>query len=903
MYATGNSHDSCREPGLKYAERMKRTTSAKDPTDVSGATEKSGVEEAQWQLRGGEFPIVGMGASAGGLEALENFFKHVPPSSGLAFVIVQHLDPTHTSVLDELLQRCTTMKVSQVEDLTQVQPDHVYVIPPNFDMYLLHNILHLVKIKVTPVRGLQLPINSFFRSLAEELRDRSIGIVLSGMGTDGTLGLKAIKEQAGIVLVQDPETAKFDGMPRSAVNSGLADIVASAEELPARLLALLQHTPVLVSPVSTAQDDSRSDLDKLIMLLRRQVGHDFSMYKRNTLHRRIERRMGLHQILKIKDYVQFLGENPQELELLFKELLIGVTSFFRDSSVWDQLSNEILPTLLKKQSASRALRAWVAGCSTGEEAYSLAIVFKESLDNLKDLGKFSVQIFATDLNRDSVRIARQGFFADASMAEVSPERLGRFFIKEEKGYRVTHEIRAMITFAPQNLISDPTFCNLDILCCRNLLIYFTQELQNKILTLFHYSLKPGAVLFLGNAESVGGFTDLFVHEGGSSRFFWRKETARNTHAIHFPSATSAHKSDQVKATPTPVNTPPNLQTLAEQWVLQHRTPASVLVNDQGDILFIIGRTGRYLEPAAGKVNWNALVMAREGLREPLTTAFQKVCHQKQSAILRRLKVTENRLNYFVDVGIEFIHDPGALLGLLMIMFTEVPGSRSLSKSQSGKAEPSNDRVRELEQEVQRSHEELEKTLEEHQTSREELKSINEEMQSANEELQSLNEELTTSKEELQSLNEELQTVNAELQAKANESYAANNDMRNLLDSTEIATVFLDNSLNVRRFTESANKVIKLIPTDVGRPITDLVTNLIYPDFESDVRNVLRTLVSIDKSLVTHDGQYFATRLMPYRTIDNRIDGVVITFTDLSRAMKIAAEARSQLVDTEKGIVK
>ena len=882
---------------------MKKSKSANDIKDVLEATEQPDVAKAHRQPKRGEFPIVGMGASAGGLEALEKFFKHVPPASGLAFVIVQHLDPTHTSVLDELLQRCTAMKVSQVEDLTRVQPDHVYVIPPNVDMHLLLGVLHLVKIKASPARGLQLPINSFFRSLAVDLRDRSIGIILSGMGTDGTSGLKAIKEQAGIVLVQDPDTAKFDGMPRSAVNAGLADIVASAEELPARLLTVLQQTPAFVSSVPTVEDDSRSDLQKLIILLRRQGGHDFSMYKQNTLHRRIERRMGLHQILKMADYVQYLGENPQELELLFKELLIGVTSFFRDIAIWDQLRDEILPTLLKTRSASRALRAWVAGCSSGEEAYSLAIVFKESLEQVKHMGEFSLQIFATDLNRDAVKIARQGFFSDASVAEISSERLGRFFIKEVKGYRVSNEIRAMITFAPQNLIADPTFCNLDILCCRNLLIYFTQELQKKILPLFHYSLKPGGVLLLGNAESVGSFVDLFSHQRGSSRFYWRKETVKNTHAILFPSATSAHKADLVKAPAIQVNASPNLQTLAEQWVLQHRTPASVLVNDQGDILFIIGRTGRYLEPAAGKVNWNALVMAREGLRDPLTTAFHAVCHQKQSAILRRLKVSENGLNYFVDVGIEFIHDPGALCGLVMIVFTEVPGSRSELKRKRGKAEPSIDRVRELEQEVQRSHVELERTVETHQTAQEELKSINEEMQSANEELQSLNEELTTSKEELQSLNEELQTVNAELQAKADESYAANNDMRNLLDSTEIATVFLDNSLKVRRFTETANKVIKLIPTDVGRPITDLVTNLIYPDFESDVRKVLRTLISIDKSLVTHDGQYFAARLMPYRTIDNRIDGVVITFTDLSRAMKIAAEARSQLVDAEKGIVK
>ena len=814
----------------------------------------------------------------------------------MAFVVVQHLDPTRKCVLAELLQRCTEMPVSEVTNFTKVQRNHVYVIPPDREMSLQHGTLHLAK--TTTPRGMRLPINSFFCSLAEEEAERSVGIVLSGMGTDGTLGLKSIKERGGVVLVQDPNSAKFDGMPRSAVDAGLADIVATAEELPVRLVALLQHTPNLNLVLTDDPDGPHGDLAKIIGLLRRQMGHDFSMYKHNTLYRRIERRMGLHQITNLKNYLQFLSKNPQEVELLFKEMLIGVTSFFRDGEAWDQLRDDVLPALLKARQSGQGLRAWVVGCSTGEEAYSLAIVFKEALERVKHSGDHSLQIFATDLDHDAVSNARQGFFSEAMVAGVSPERLNCFFIEEENGYRVISEIRGMIVFAVQNLVADSPFSNLDILTCRNLLIYFQPELQKKVLPLFHYSLKPGGVLFLGNAESVASFTDLFLSHPGKSRLFWRQDSLKNTFANVFPSSTTSPAS--YLASPTRIKEKPaaNLQTQAEQWLLQHQTPAAVLVNDQGDILFISGRTGRYLEPAAGKANWNILVMAREDLRNRLTSAFEETCRQKETVILRRLKLTESRSKSLVDMRVQYIDEPGALCGMVMIVFTDVPGAAP-KRSGADPVSP-NDRVRELELEVQRAHAEIRRIREEHQAAQEDLKSTNEEMQSANEELQSLNEELTTSKEELQSVNEELQTVNAELQAKADESSTANNDMKNLLDSTEIATVFLDSSLKVRRFTEQANKVIKLIPGDVGRPITDLATNLIYPDLETDARQVLRTLVPIDKSLVTRDGRSFATRLMPYRTMDNRIDGVVITFTDVSLTRNFEDTARVQAAGTEKG---
>ena len=466
------------------------------------------------------FPIVGIGASAGGLEALEQFLGHVPAGSGMAFVIVQHLDPTHKGIMPELLQRATGMKVIQVKDRTKVEPDCVYVIPPNKDMSILHGVLHLLE-PAAP-RGLRLPIDFFLRSLAQDQQEHSIGVILSGMGSDGTLGLRAIKEKAGVVLVQEPATAKFDGMPRSAIDAGLADIVAPVEELPGKIIAYLQRTPLHRPDRNWRwRTRRRAPWKRSVILLRAHTGHDFSLYKRNTLYRRIERRMGIHQIDKMADYVRYLQENSQELDLLFKELLIGVTSFFRDPAAWEQLREQAIPALLASRPPGQALRAWVPGCSTGEEAYSLAIVFKEAVEQVKPKGNFALQIFATDLDRDAIDKARQGVFPANIAADVSPERLNRFFVKEERGYRVRKEIREMVIFAPQNLIMDPPFTKLDILSCRNLLIYLTPEVQKKLMPLFHYSLNPGGILFLGSAETVGGFTDLFAPLSGKSRLFRR----------------------------------------------------------------------------------------------------------------------------------------------------------------------------------------------------------------------------------------------------------------------------------------------------------------------------------------------------------------------------------------------
>ncbi len=846
------------------------------------------------------FPVVGIGASAGGLEALEQFLEHVPERSGMAFVIVQHLDPTHKGIMPELLQRTTGMKVIQVHDRTKVQPDCVYVIPPNKDMSILHGVLHLLA-PVAP-RGLRLPIDFFFRSLAQDQNERSIGVILSGMGSDGTLGLCAIKEKAGVVLVQEPATAKFDGMPRSAIDAGLADIVAPLDELPGKILAYLQRAPLIERPETALEDKTQNALEKAVILLRSRTGNDFSLYKRNTLQRRIERRMGIHQISKLSAYVRYLQENPQELDLLFKELLIGVTNFFRDTAAWEQLCQDAIPALLANRPPGHALRAWVAGCSTGEEAYSLAIALKEAEEEIKPRKKFTIQIFATDLDQDAIDKARQGFFLENIAADVSEERLRRFFTKEDRGYRVRKEIREMVIFAPQNIILDPPFTKLDILSCRNLLIYLTAEVQKKLLPMFHYSLNPDGILFLGSAETIGEHTDFFAPLQGKSRLFRRSESIVRHEQIVFPSSFSNDSPSTMReALPMP-KSPVSLQSVADQMVLQRYAPPAVLTNDKGDICYVSGRTGKYLEPAAGKANWNIFAMAREGLRYELGDAFQKALRKKEIVALHGLSVGTNGGTQHVDVTVQQLNEPGPLHGLVMIVFTDVTAPvAAQATGRAPKPPVRSPRIADLEQELQRIRGDARATHEEMQTSQEELRSANEELQSTNQELQSTNEELMTSKEEMQSMNEELQTVNTELQTKADEHSLANNDMKNLLDSTNIATLFLDKDLNVRRFTPQATKIIKLIPGDAGRPISDLASDLRYPELADDARMVLRKLAAVEKPVSTRDGRWFTVRIMPYRTMDDRIDGVVITFANITVSKTLEAKLRGQHATLEKHV--
>jgi two-component system CheB/CheR fusion protein len=840
-----------------------------------------------------KFPIVGIGASAGGLEALEQFLGKVPDNSGMAYVVIQHLDPTQKGMLPELLQRISKLKVFQVKDRMKIKPNFVYVIPPNKSMSLLNGVLHLFD--PFEARGLRLPIDFFLRSLADDQKEFAIGIILSGMGSDGSSGVKAIKENNGIILVQEPETAKFDSMPRNAISSVQVDIVAPADNLYSNLIDFLKHIPVVKSKTDIEVKD-KSALEKIVILLRTHTGNDFSLYKKNTVYRRIERRMGIHKIDDIYSYVHFLQDNPEEVHILFKELMIGVTSFFRDAAVWEKLKESVMPSLIKKAGTNSVLRAWVPGCSTGEEAYSLAIVFKEVIEKVNQYEGLSLQIFASDLDSEAIDTARKGLFSPNIAADVSPKRLSRFFTKTEDGYRINTEIRETIVFAHHNIIMHPPFTNIDILSCRNLLIYLDSELQRKLIGLFYYSLNPDGILLLGTSETLGIHSSLFEQVNSGMKIYKRSVAQIIPDQFDFPSSFSRPKLVNIE-NEIPDKPIMNIQTLADQLLLQQFSPAGVLVNENGDIIYISGRTGKYLEPAVGKANMNIFAMLRPGFQNDFAMAFRKVATKKEAVVLRHMKIGTNGGTILVNVNINWIQKPEPLHGKIMIIFTDVPPAPDIKTSRTkAKNTVATVRESELEDELQHVREEIQNITEEMQTSQEELKSTNEELQSTNEELQSTNEELTTSKEEMQSLNEELQTVNAELQSKVDDYSRINNDMKNLLNSTDIATLFLDKELHIRRYTNQATKIFKLIKSDIGRPFTDQVSNLIYPELADDALEVLRTLIFIEKQIPAKDGRWFSTRIMPYRTLDDRIEGLVITFINISESK----QAEEKLNETLQG---
>ena len=829
--------------------------------------------------------VVGVGASAGGLEALELFFTHVPPESGVAFVVIQHMDPSHPAMLSEILQGRTLMKVVEASEADKASPNCVYVIPPNKDLSIIDGHLHLIN----PIaeRGFRLPIDDFFIALAKDQTHHAVGIILSGMGSDGSLGLAAIKQNGGLTVVQSPDSAKFDSMPVNAINMGCIDIITEPQMMWNQIVNLLNQRlvgmPSKIDPTLTLK--SQSALEEIIILLRERSGNNFSLYKKNTIYRRIERRMALHKIESIAVYVDYLRQNQQELDLLFKELLIGVTQFFRDPTVWEVLKKDVLKTLLLNYNGEIPVRAWVAACSTGEEAYSLAIVFKEALVSLNQTIPVKLQIFATDLDQDAIEIARRGYYPPNIKADISTERLEKFFTADGNGYRINKEIREMVIFAPQNIAMDPPFTKLDILCCRNLLIYLNQELQNKLIPLFYYTLNNNGVLLLGNAETISGFNHLFSVIDNKSRLY-RQIPHTLPIGVDFPTKYSQvlplNQTGDVKLPGVG-----NFQTLAEQLLLQRYTPAAVIVNNVGDILFISGRTGKYLEPAAGKANWNIDAMAREGLRFELSAALKQAQHQTEAVKINGIKIESHGDSQLANLTVELISKPEALSGMLIVIFTDTP--RSTHKKSSGPVDKLDHEN--LQNELQRTREQLQSTYEEMQSSQEELRSTNEELQSTNEELQSSNEELVTSKEEMQSLNEELQTVNAQLQTKLDDLSRASNDLNNLLNSMEIATVFLDNALNIRRFTSNCTNIFKLISSDLGRPLSDISNDLEYPQLQKDVEEVLRTLIFKEQQIKASNQRWFKVRIMPYRTHDNIIDGVVITFIDISETKHLEAQLR------------
>lgn len=844
------------------------------------------------------FPIVGIGASAGGLEAIEQFLTNASADCNMAFVVVQHLDPTHKDIMCELLQRVTHLKVKQITDRTVVKPNHVYVIPPNHDLSILNGML-LLFARVEH-QGLHLPIDYFFRALAADKKDQSIGVILSGMGSDGTLGLRMIKDHAGAVFVQSPDSAKFDGMPSSAINAGLADVVAPAEELIGKIVNYVNHVPLQLG-----KNIQQNSIEKVLAVLRSHTGHDFSYYKKTTIYRRIGRRMALHQLTNIDDYVNYLRSNPQESDILFKELLIGVTSFFRDAKVWEQLKTELIYSLLSRYPEGGTLRAWVPACSTGEEAYTLAIVFKEALKQFNSPKHFTLQIFATDLDNEAVSKARTAVYPYNISDYVSSILLDRYFVKIEQGYQVDTVVRDMVIFSQQNLVMDPPFTKLDIISCRNLLIYLAPDLQKKLIPLFHYSLNPSGLLVLGLSETIGNNATLFTPLKGKQRIFQRCDTVQPINIMAFPTHAEAGDLERRKKS-VPVKPQAeqalNFAALTHSLLKEHFTPAALLTTEKADIIYIHGKTGQYLEPAVGKVNYNLFAMARQGLAEPLNEVFYRAVRLKKTLALKSIKVGTNGGAVLVDVSVKPLLHPAALLGMVFVLFTVSTSQTAPKKTRSKKnqANEYTDEVETLKQGLEEARKELQITTNEMQLSEEKLQTTNEELQSVNEELQSTNEELTTSKEEMQSMNEELQTVNNELNAKVSELSEANDDMKNLLNSTNIATLFLDHNLKIRRFTTETLKLFKLIPSDIGRPITDLVNLLIYPALATDVQEVMRSLIYHQEEVATHDGRWYVVRIIPYRTQDNRIDGVVITFSDntASRKANIAmtkSESRFRLL--------
>ncbi len=725
------------------------------------------------------------------------------------------------------------------------------------------------------------------RSLALDQPGDCVAVILSGMGSDGTLGARALKEHAGFVYVQSLESAKFDSMPRSVIEGGLADVVAPAAELAKSLARLLGRGLNLSDAVLVESEGDADAFEKVILLLRSETGNDFSEYKKSTLHRRIQRRMGLHQLAKLSDYARYLRGNTQELQLLFQELLIGVTSFFRDPAAWDQLESEVIPGLIESLPGGGELRAWIPGCSTGEEAYSLAIVFKDAIARLRPRERYTLQIFATDLDSRAIDVARVGHYPPNISADVTEARLLHNFVEDEHGYQVTKDVRDMVIFAPHNVTMDPPFTKLHFISCRNLLIYVEPKLQERLVSMFHYCLLPNGILSLGSAETVGTGNTLFEPIPGGGRIYRRREIANTAHITTAPAFATARRATVPapahSGSPAAVDSQ-HMDRLIETFLLGRFAPPAVVTTEAGDIVYVSGKTGDYLEPAVGKANLNIHAMAREGLGSVLNEAFGRALRADDPVVSPKVRVGGAKTGKLVDLVVQRLGRTG-LPGLVLVTFlasdvrarTGRPG-----RSGNPKAGGNLDRE-ELLLELERSREELRTTREEMQASQEELRSMNEELQSANEELQSTNEELTTSKEESQSMNEELRTVNHELHEKLEELSQASDDMTNLLNSTDLATLFLDEHLAIRKFTTEATKLIRLLPADIGRPVTDLTSSLVYPDLAADADEVLRTLIYRERVVVSRDGRWFTVRIMPYRTGDNRIHGLVVTFVDTTAA--------------------
>ena len=832
------------------------------------------------------FPVVGLGASAGGLDACRRLLAVLPAGTGMAVILIQHLDPTHASMMVDLLAGHTPLKVQQAADGMPIEPEHVYLIPPGAYLSIRGGALRLSEPRER--HGARLPFDFFLRSLAEELGERGICVILSGTGSDGSLGLKAVKEQGGLVIAQDPNEAEYDGMPRSAILTGAVDLVLPVAKIP-EILAKYGRQRVLNGKRKgrAPDDDPPGRLAEIIDLVRTKTAHDFALYKPGTLLRRIERRMALAGAGDSVRYLDMLRQNSAELDLLAKDLLINVTSFFRDPKAFELLREEVLPDLVRRHPTDRPLRIWVAGCSTGEEAYSLAMLFIEEITAAKQ--NIKLQVFASDVDEEAVALAREGRYPESIAADVPPLRLARFFTQEEHGYRVVPDLRAVVVFTTQDVLADPPFSRLDLISCRNLLIYLQPEAQERVLLLLHFALREGGILMLGASEAVGRLDDRFEPISKKQRIY-RQIGRSRPGEVDFPIGSGeGARAIWPGGTHSAAVRGINARDLTQRLLLERYAPASVLINRKHECLYYSGPTDRYLQVAEGEPGRDLLAMAREGLRSKLRAAIQKASREHAHATATGAQTSFGGSTPTVRVEVDPVQRDGE--ELLLVSFFDEP-AREQRPDQP--AEPADDlpKVAELERELDATRKELQSAIQDLEIANEEQKAINQEAMSANEEFQSTNEELMTSREELQSLNEELTALNSQLQETLERQRSTADDLQNILDSSGVATLFLDSALNIRFFTPAAKSLFRVIATDVGRPLADLTPLAADRDLLADARAVLTSLAPLAREIEAEGGAWYVRRILPYRTQDNRIDGVVITFADISEIKAAEREIRA-----------
>ncbi|MGB9936821.1 MAG: CheR family methyltransferase [Methanobacterium sp.] len=848
-----------------------------------------------------KMPVVGIGSSAGGLDALEKMFSNMPLDSGAAFVIIQHLDPSHKSSMVELLERYTKMDIMEIEEGMQVEPNKVYITPPNKNVGIINKELHLSTPKEP--HGFRRPIDLFLQSLAEDLEEYSIGIILSGFGTDGTIGMKAIKSMGGMLMAQDPDSSFSGSMPKSAIDTDLVDYIEPAEKLPEDLISYLKRIKEKPPKKIIGQDkEALSSIQKILIIIRNRTGHDFSLYKENTINRRIARRMNVYQMDKVSDYLKYIQENPKEIKILFKELLINVTSFFRDIDAFKSFENTITSELLDKKYEGDTVRIWVPGCSTGEELYSIAIILQEYMDKT---GKhMEVQLFGTDIDEDAINIARSATYPSTITKNVSKDRLQKFFTRKGDKYQVKKNIREMAIFAPHDVLINPPFSKLDIISCRNVLIYMNKDAQKKILSTFTYALESGGILFLGPSESISNFVESFSTLDNKWKIFKSKKS--NYHSagdfMRFPYIKLPQDYTGSADLELVEKNSMNLAKNVEKLLIEKYAPPTVIVDNEGRVIFIHGKVGKYLEPAEGMASLNIIDMAREGIKFELNSAINESILKNEEILFKNLDVKTNGTYQTINLIVRPIIEPKEIKGLLMVTFVDIKPQLNDGREESENLPQKDKQIEKLEEDLRVTKDRLNTTIEELETSNEELKSANEELQSMNEELQSTNEELETSKEELQSLNEELLTVNTELQNKVDQLSEVNDDMNNLLNSIEFPTIFVDRDIKIKRYTKEATELINLIQTDIGRPLKDIVSNVEYDDMIKDIKEVTDRVIFKEKEVSTKNGKCYLVRIIPYKTTENIIDGAVITFiniTEQKEVEKLAGQLEyvSAIVDT------